>query len=402
MKKLFILLLAFMLALSICGLFACDGDGDVQGDNGVDNMDAVTEQYFNLNLIDDAYEISLKPTVQLPDVLYMPTTYNQKAVSVIAEDGFKDSAVKNVIIPSSITEIKNNAFMNCVDLESIMFAQNSKVAKLGGNVFYGCTSIVAVALPDSITEIDYSLFYGCTSLENVTLSNGLKKIGDDPFKNCNALNTTQYDNAYYVGSATNPYFMLVSGSESTITSCTIHADTVIIGPMAFNGYNSLAGISIPNKVVYLGYMAFTNCDAITELNIPDNVLAMGGGVFWSCDNLATVSIGAGLENIGNNAFKNCVKLNSVTFAENCKLKRIEWYAFFGDYMLASFTVPASVELIEQEVFKSGSGKLLVTFVVTDGWSVASANTPDEKTPYDATDTETNAARLRSNSILTRG
>lgn len=38
---------------------------------------------------------------------------------------------------------------------------------MGGDAFYGCTSLASITIPDSVTSIGYGAFYDCTSLANI-------------------------------------------------------------------------------------------------------------------------------------------------------------------------------------------------------------------------------------------
>ncbi len=68
--------------------------------------------------------------------------------------------IKELEIPEGITEIKQNAFINCKSLEKIMLP--SSVTKIGKRAFYGCSNLV-VDVPDTVTHIGEDAFYGCKS-----------------------------------------------------------------------------------------------------------------------------------------------------------------------------------------------------------------------------------------------
>ncbi len=85
-------------------------------------------------------------------------------------------------IPSSVTEISESAFCNCVYLTSITLSD--KTEKMCTCSFDNCSGLTSVSIPDTVTEIEDCAFRGCDSLENVYYSGTEKQwntisIGDD-------------------------------------------------------------------------------------------------------------------------------------------------------------------------------------------------------------------------------
>lgn len=56
-------------------------------------------------------------------------------------------------------------------------------------MFYRCTALKSIVIPDAVTKIGWSAFDGCTALESVTLPISLKEIGVWAFRNCSSLKT---------------------------------------------------------------------------------------------------------------------------------------------------------------------------------------------------------------------
>ena len=59
-------------------------------------------------------------------------------------------------------------------------------------MFYNCSSLKQIVLPNHITSIEELAFSGCTSLETITLPASLRKIGKNIFSDCNSLKTVQF------------------------------------------------------------------------------------------------------------------------------------------------------------------------------------------------------------------
>ena len=57
-------------------------------------------------------------------------------------------------------------------------------------LFYGCTSLASITIPDSVTEIgDFfgSVFEGCTSLASIKIPDSVTSILISTFQNCTSL-----------------------------------------------------------------------------------------------------------------------------------------------------------------------------------------------------------------------
>ena len=83
------------------------------------------------------------------------------------------------------------------------------------NVFYGCSGLTSVTIPNSVTSIGNAAFYGCSSLTSVTIPNSVTSIGDYAFYGCSGL-----------------------------TSVTIGSGVTSIGINAFNGVDLPTVISL--------------------------------------------------------------------------------------------------------------------------------------------------------------
>lgn len=102
--------------------------------------------------------------------------------------------------------------------------------------FQGCTDLIAVTIPDSVTSIGEYAFYYCGSLTSVTIPDGVTSIGDYVFYVC----------------------------------------------------SSLTSIVIPDSVTNIGYCAFWECSSLTSVIIPDSVTSIGDHAFSGCSNLTSV------------------------------------------------------------------------------------------------------------------
>ena len=88
----------------------------------------------------------------------------------------------DLVIPNSITSIRNYAFFGCSSLTSIEIPNS--VTSIGHLAFDGCSSLTSVTIPNSVTSIGYSAFSGCNGLESViSLPNTPPTVSSSSFPN---------------------------------------------------------------------------------------------------------------------------------------------------------------------------------------------------------------------------
>lgn len=91
-----------------------------------------------------------------------------------------EELLTSVIIPESVTEIKNSAF-NYRQIQSVTI--HDKVTSIGEHAFAG-TSITSIDIPNSVDTIGAEAFSGCTELTAVSLGSGITNIENSHFLNC--------------------------------------------------------------------------------------------------------------------------------------------------------------------------------------------------------------------------
>ena len=245
--------------------------------------------------------------------------FNATAMGDLSEDNNvfynagKDGNGIKVTIGKNVTKIPAYLFYPCSSpyspkITSIEFEEESVCNSIEESVFYNCTSLTSITIPNSVTSIGGSAFYNCTSLIGVTLENSVTSIGDGAFSGCNSLVYNEYDNGYYLGNENNPYLVLVEAKDTSITSCTIHENTRFIHSSAFSGCTSLTSVTIGNGVTSIGYAAFYKCTSLTSITIPNSVTSIGSSAFSRCDSLTSVTIPDSVTSIGDYAFSNCDSL----------------------------------------------------------------------------------------------
>ena len=131
---------------------------------------------------------------------------------------FKGELVTNVVIPDSITSIKNWAFYGWSGLTSVTIPNS--VTGIGESAFYNCSSLTSVTIPDSVTSIGDWAFYNCSSLKSLTIPDSMTSIGDYAFRWCSKLNDIAF------AGSKDAWASIEKGNEVFSTSPRIHYDCI--------------------------------------------------------------------------------------------------------------------------------------------------------------------------------
>ncbi len=255
----------------------------------------------------------------------------------------------NTIIPDTVTQIGEEAFLKCYNLTSIHIPNS--VTHIGKNAFVECSDLTSIHIPDSVTHIGEGAFAQCDKLTDIALSKSVTHIEKGAFSECRSL-----------------------------TSIIIPDSVTHIGEYAFSSCYSLTHISIPKSVTHIGRHSFAwcglnsiqvsskneeydsreNCNAIIHtisnklilgcINsvIPNSVTHIGDGAFIGCSNLTSIHIPDSVTHIGDSAFCNCRRLNSITIPDS--VTYIGDHSFCGCSSLNSITIPDSVTHIGGSAF----------------------------------------------------
>ena len=271
---------------------------------------------------------------------------------------YKCSGLTSVTIPEGVTSIGVEAFGNCSGFTSITIPEG--VTSIGNSAFYNCSKLTSITIPSSVTSIGEYAFCSGSKLKTAGPIGGgyniefgwTSTIIDNAFNNCSSLTSITIPSS--VTSIGNGVFYKCSG----FTSITIPEGVTSIGGDAFYKCSNLTSITIPSSVTSIGYRAFYECSKLTSVTIPEGVTSIGYRAFESCIGLTSVNIPSSVTRIENSTFENCSSLTSITIPES--VTTIGNYVFSGCSSLVSVTIPSSVTTIGEYAFNNCSKLTSVT------------------------------------------
>ena len=277
---------------------------------------------------------------------------NGIGVTEIDDNAFVNcKSITSVTIPEGITCIGRYAFSGCTNLKSVTLP--SGITKIREYAFCSCASLSSITIPDGVTSIGYRAFFECSSLTSMTIPEGANIDTHDLFSGCSSLKsvtlpsdiTTIREYAFY--------------NCTSLSSITIPDGVTSIGNNAFYNCTSLSSITIPDGVTSIGMYAFCSCTSLSSLTIPEGVTSIGSDAFYNCTSLSSITIPDGVTSIGNRAFYNCTSLSSLTIPDG--VTSIGSYAFCSCTSLSSLIIPGGVNTIGREAFSGCLGLKSITF-----------------------------------------
>ncbi|MGN0533743.1 MAG: leucine-rich repeat domain-containing protein [Eubacterium sp.] len=213
-------------------------------------------------------------------VMLKGTFYGKKSVESvklpntlekIGFDSFSYTKIEKLTVPSNVTYIHPQAFINTVIKEFNVSSKNKTYCSVDG-VLYSKGKTVLVSYPLGKSTSSYKVisnaktigscaFWGCKYLKSIEISKNTHTVKNDAFAFC-----------------------------SNLENLKLHAGLKKIGTGAFRECKKLKNFNIPITTEYIGSGAFENCDGLTQMLIPKNVAEINMNIFRACDNLKTLEI----------------------------------------------------------------------------------------------------------------
>lgn len=308
---------------------------------------------------------------------------------------FDDCAFERIVVGDAVQSLPDDVFDKIKALKEVILPNT--LTEIGIDAFYGCTGLTSITIPESVTRIGVRAFQECTgtlhinsniasplngSFDQVILGPSVSAIGESVFREsrttcfvveaetpptlaANALPdatlfiyvpqgmTEVYQNAWGQPASTNYTYLYIEQDPSG--TCGEHLTWHFNprnGHMTIEGYGEMtdvpwqsfrthiSSLSLPQGLTSICANAF-NGSKLTELHIPQGVSAIGNYAFSGC-RLTELDIPEGVTTIGAYAFSSN-SLTKITLPST--LTKIDQYAYSSytklqEVHIAAATPPA--------------------------------------------------------------
>ena len=321
--------------------------------------------------------------------LTVPDEIDGKTVSSIGIRAFEgNTRLREVILPSGLRTIRENAFDDVTRLRAVSFT-GASLHTIEREAFSDCSSLRTLELPDSVVAIDNSAFAGCSVLSSVQLSenSALERIGTGAFAQTNLrslylpAHVSKFDGSALAycrnmrsitlhpdnGAFVVQDGMVLSADRKTLVyypaaltgTLTVPEGVTAIGSMACAA-SEIIQVQLPQSLTLIRDLGFADAK-LQSVCIPANLIKIDTGAFQRNKDLTSLiySTFTQLEEIGNAAFSECEQLSEVLLPGTLKL--LGHHAFDNCQSITDIVIPDSVESIGNSAFQNCNALETVTF-----------------------------------------
>lgn len=382
-----------------------------------------------------------------------------EGLETVEVSAFGGTSIKEINIPSTVTEVGSNLFIDCTTLESATLnfyaydedwqcslggvlgdSTKSTLKKLvvrnAGNIkevpYQYCKDYVMleeVSIAQGTEKISSYSFQNCTSLKKIDLPQGLLTIEEFAFVNCKNLEdvvvpeSVESFDMYAFDIKT-----LVKTTALTLPESWREVQNVIVfdcegAAVTSDGYSLVEtdGIRYLVKDGKAQVLSIVS-DVVSEhVILPDKITAEGTdytvdsihsyAFYW--DDILTVVIPDSVKTIGEGAFYECDKLIAVTLGNS--VETLDVGAFANCKSLGQITLPSSLVEIRGSVFAActalesltipasvkyiGQNMINGCVNLTEVIFENQEGWMSQSVPFDVSDSAANAELLKNNSVI---
>lgn len=273
-------------------------------------------------------------------------------ISANAQKG--NTELTSVRISASVTEIGDNAFNGCTNLETVIFENEKNILAIGDRAFHGtkwisslssCTpdtdciiingilvkylgSAESFRVPDSVHTVNYGAFEKNTAIKELILPRTVKYVLGYAVSECSSLAEIKFEH----GANDELIFGDNALRDSALQSISLPESLRAVSQKCFAGCTSLKSVYLPSQLRSIGNRAFSDCSALTEINsaegknrLPDSLKQIEYMAFNGCSALTEITLGRGALILDDLIFSDCHSLMTINAYDN--MMTVGNYAF---------------------------------------------------------------------------
>ncbi len=220
--------------------------------------------------------------------------YVEAGVTSLGGAAFTEfTSLNTITIPSTIHTINYGAFegstsraIHIYDLLSWMNIEfvsgSSNPAGISDSFFINGEEVKDVLIPSSVSEIKKWCFYSCKWLNTISIPNTIKKIEDCAFRYCsNLISLTIPDGVESIGN-------LTFGECTSIHSIDLPNSVFSVGSSAFCDCKNLKSVVLPNNLELINDDMFLWCSNLESVVIGSNIKEIRSNAFANCKSLQNI------------------------------------------------------------------------------------------------------------------
>lgn len=225
------------------------------------------------------------------------------SLKYIGEYAFAKTKITDIIVSGNIKTVSKYCFSECPELKSAVFSEGVEYIEEGA--FYNSSGPYdIISVPTSMREISEYAFYNITNIDHFIFDATCYESDLLPYED------DYYDDYYHYIDCFPPNF--ANGRFSSI----FDAETNKI---------QINKITIGTSVKYIPYCLFYNAD-VSEISLPDNIIGIGEMAFMDCEiSNRTLDIPDTLKKINKYAFEYS-NITELTLPEG--LEYVSEFAFY--------------------------------------------------------------------------
>jgi hypothetical protein len=261
-------------------------------------------------------------------------------LAVIPQNMCKDcSKLESILIPAAVTDIGNNAFSSCSNLQTVLFGPNSKLNGMGAYpVFYKSHSIVRIEFPENFTTFSDSHGFGFFNNNNGSAMRVLRM-------HRNLWKSYVYKNFGSVSSGSRRLITFY-GEDSIYDNPSGQTLNIVVDQYA---YEQVMDIT-PSP--YTGSMSLYGKGELTRAQVTTAMSQHDAQFPGSDQPLHEITIGSDFTLVTSNAFDGKTVLQSVVFEPGSKVTTLQSNVFNGSSALTFIAFP---ELLTSIVSDTANG-----------------------------------------------